>query len=184
MNSTDRKRLSRYAWSHKHMLYSYFLLRLAMISPFVGFNAFLHRLRGVVMGKGVKIAHDVLIDPVEPHSVILEDDVTISPRVTIFAHSNPTLPLYEYMGPRVVNRVVIKKGSWIGTGAILLPGVTIGEYTVVGAGAVVTKDVPSHVLAAGVPARVIRVLATQYEIPPGATRDRVLVLDDNLDNEK
>jgi acetyltransferase-like isoleucine patch superfamily enzyme len=184
MNSTDRKRLARYAWNHKHMLYSYFLLRLAMISPFVGFNAFLHRLRGVVMGEGVKIAHDVLIDPVEPHSVILEDDVTISPRVTIFAHSNPTLPLYEYMGPRVVNRVLVRKGSWIGTGAILLPGVTVGEYAVVGAGAVVNKDIPDHVLAAGVPAKVIRVLTTKYEIPPNATRDRVLVLDDNLDSEK
>ncbi|MBU7015418.1 MAG: acyltransferase [Theionarchaea archaeon] len=182
MNSTDRKRLARYAWKHKHMLYTYFLLRLAMISPFVGVNAFLHRLRGVVVGNRVKIAHDVLIDPVEPHSVILEDDVTISPRATIFAHSNPTLPLYEYLGPRVVNPVLIKKGSWIGTGATLLPGVTVGEYAVIGAGAVVTGDIPDHVLAAGVPAKVIRTLTPQFEIPPGATRDRVLVLDDDLDN--
>ncbi|MBU6997233.1 MAG: acyltransferase [Theionarchaea archaeon] len=178
MNSTDRKRLARYAWNHKHLLYSYVLLRMAMISPFVGLNAFLHRLRGVVMGKEVKIAHDVIIDPVEPARVVLEDFVTISPRVTIFAHSNPTLPLYEYMGPRMVSHVRVKKGSWIGTGAILLPGVTVGEYTVVGAGAVVTKDIPAHVLAAGVPAKVIKSLTCQYEIPSGATRDRVLVLDD------
>ena len=48
--------------------------------------------------------------------------------------------------------------AWIGTGAIILPNVTIGEQAVVGAGAVVTKDVPRRAIVAGVPARILRFL--------------------------
>ncbi len=52
---------------------------------------------------------------------------------------------------------VVKKGASIGSGATILCGVTIGEYALVGAGSVVTKDVPANAVVAGVPARVIRV---------------------------
>jgi len=156
MNTTDIRRLATYAWEHKHMVYSYFLLRLAMVSPFVGFNAFLHRLRGVAIGKKVKIARNVLVDPVEPGSITIGNYVTISPQVTIFAHTNPTLPMYEYMGPRTVNPVQIKEGAQIGTGALVLPGVTIGRYCIIGAGAVVTKDIPDFMLAVGVPANPVK----------------------------
>lgn len=178
MNLTSIKRYIRYAWDHKSMVYTYVLLRLAMISPFVGFNAFLHKLRGVTIGKEVKIAHDVLIDPVEPKHIIIEDYVTISPRVTIYAHTNPTLPLYEYMGPRTIKPVCIKEGVWIGTGTIILPGVTIGKYSVIGAGSVVVKDIPEHTLAVGVPAKPVKTLHKKFKIPANATTGRVLVLDD------
>lgn len=152
MSITDRKRM-RYAWDHKHFVYSYLILRIAMISPLKGLNAFLHKLRGVNIGKKVKISHDVILDPVEPGSITLEDNVVISARVTIFAHTNPTLPLYEYMGGRTVKRVRIKEGASIGMGAFILPGVTIGRYAVVGAGAVVTKDIPDFTVVEGVPAK-------------------------------
>jgi acetyltransferase-like isoleucine patch superfamily enzyme len=183
MKTTDIKRLLRYAWTHRHVVYSYLLLRLAMVSPFVGFNAFLHGLRGVQIGREVKIAHDVLLDPVEPGSIILEDYVTISPRVTIFAHTNPTLPLYEYMGPRKVDPIQIKEGSWIGTGAIILPGTTIGRYCVIGAGSVVTRDIPDFTLALGLPAVPVKFLEKVYKIPEDATKNRVLVLDDEKDEK-
>jgi acetyltransferase-like isoleucine patch superfamily enzyme len=52
--------------------------------------------------------------------------------------------------------VTIKKGVWIGCGVTILGGVTIGEYSVVAAGAVVTRDVPSYSVVAGVPAKIIR----------------------------
>jgi acetyltransferase-like isoleucine patch superfamily enzyme len=164
MSITDSKRWMRYAWNHKHMVYSYLILRIAMISPVRGLNTFLHRLRGVEVGKKVKVSHDVLLDPVEPGSITLEDNVTIDARVTIFAHTNPTLPLYEYMGGRTVNPVRIKEGAWIGTGALILPGVTIGRYAVVGAGAVVTKDVPDFTLAEGIPAKPVRSLKNEPEM--------------------
>ncbi len=159
MNSTDISRMMKYGWNHRHMMYSYFLLRLAMISSSAKINALLHRLRGVCIGKKVKIAQDVLLDPVEPGSIILEDYVILNSGVTILAHTNPTLPLYEYMGPRIVKLVRIKEGSWIGKGAIVLPGVTIGRYCVIGARAVVTKDIPDFTLALGIPARPVQSLS-------------------------
>jgi acetyltransferase-like isoleucine patch superfamily enzyme len=59
--------------------------------------------------------------------------------------------------------VYIKKGAWIGAGAILLPGVTIGEYSLVAAGAVVTKDVLPYTMVAGVPAKVIKELKEELD---------------------
>ncbi len=57
----------------------------------------------------------------------------------------------------------IKKGAWIGAGAILLPGVTIGEYSLVAAGAVVTKDVLPYTMVAGVPAKVTKELKEELD---------------------
>lgn len=178
MKLRDVKRSVSHAWKHNHLVYSYLLLRLAMISPFVGLNAWLHELRGVVMGKDVKIAHDVLLDPMEPDSIFIEHDVTISSRVTVYAHINPTAVMYAYMGPRRVDPVRIKRGTWIGTGALILPGVTIGEYCIIGAGAVVTSDIPDHTLALGVPARPVKLLEKKFHIKEDATIGRVCVLED------
>lgn len=54
--------------------------------------------------------------------------------------------------------ILIKKGAWIGAGVSILPGVTIGKYAIVGAGAIVTKDVPDYGVAVGTPARVVKTL--------------------------
>jgi len=88
----------------------------------------------------------------------LADEVTLSGRVTIVTHINVGYndhPLQRIYPTREAN-VVLKRGSYIGTGAIILPGVTIGKQSVVGAGAVVTKHVADGVMVAGVPARVIK----------------------------
>jgi acetyltransferase-like isoleucine patch superfamily enzyme len=165
------KTLLKYAWEHKHMVYTYPLLRLAMISPFIGVNAFLHRIRGVSVGKEVKIAHDVLIDSGAPQDIILGDYVTISPRAVICAHTDTGLS-------ETGTHVTIQEGSWIGAGALILPGVTIGKYCVIGAGAVVNQDIPDFTLALGVPAQPVRSLKKTYKIPRNATVTRVLVLED------
>jgi len=81
----------------------------------------------------------------------IEDDVTITTGVNIVCH-NPGKFKKPY------ENVTIRKGAYIGTGAIILPGVTIGEDAVVAAGAVVSKDVPKKTIVAGVPAKVIRKL--------------------------
>ena len=179
MNTTRVKQSLKYAWQHKHMVYSYLLLRLAMVSPFVGLNAFFHKLRGVIIGKEVKIAHDVLIDSLEPQSVILEDYVTISPRVTIHAHTTPT-----DCGAGIVKPVRIRESTWICVGATILPGVTVGRYCVIGAGAVIAEDIPDFTLAFGIPAKPVRTLKKIYEIPKNATLHRVLVLEDENLSEK
>jgi acetyltransferase-like isoleucine patch superfamily enzyme len=59
-------------------------------------------------------------------------------------------------GRRVFRPICIEDGVWIGSRAVILPGVRIGRGAVVGAGAVVTRDVPAHALVAGIPAKTIR----------------------------
>ena len=76
----------------------------------------------------------------------------------IFAHSNPTNSIYikrKYY-PRKVAPVNIKRGAWLGAGCIILPGVTIGEYSIVAAGSVVINDVEKESLYAGNPAKKIK----------------------------
>ncbi|ELP93961.1 neud protein, putative [Entamoeba invadens IP1] len=82
--------------------------------------------------------------------------VLIGPNVTLVAATHPTDPvirnsLLEYGFP-----ITIKDGAWIGANAIIMPNITIGENSVVGAGSVVTKDVPDNSIVAGNPAKFIR----------------------------
>jgi len=72
------------------------------------------------------------------HDVIIEDYCTIAPGVNISGN------------------VKIREGAKLGTGVTVLPGLTVGRWSVVGAGGVVTRDIPDHVIAVGIPARVIR----------------------------
>lgn len=88
--------------------------------------------------------------------LVIENQVAISPRVTLVLGSNPQpSPLSKIYMPKQLS-IHIKRGAWIGTGAIILQGITIGEFSVVAAGAVVTKDVPPYAIAAGVPAKVVK----------------------------
>ncbi|AOM76917.1 acyltransferase [Pedobacter steynii] len=69
--------------------------------------------------------------------------------------SNPDIPIID-QGHDDSLPVIIKKGAWLGANVVVLPGVTIGENSVIAAGAVVTKSIPDRVVAAGVPAKVIK----------------------------
>ena len=103
------------------------------------------------------------------HNVEIEDDVIMSWGITIVDHnSHPIMP--ELRAGEVakwahgvkdweqvkISKVTVKKKAWIGFNAIILRGVTIGEGAIVGAGSVVTKDVPDGAIVAGNPARVVR----------------------------
>ena len=93
---------------------------------------------------------------VDDTHIYVGDYTMFGPNVTIATAGHPILPelreqLYQYNMP-----VHIGRNCWIGAGAVILPGVTIGDNSVIGAGSVVTKDIPSHVIAAGVPCKVIR----------------------------
>ena len=86
--------------------------------------------------------------------ITLEDDVFIGPKVCVITENHPEEP---HLRHNVYTRpVVIKRTAWIGAGAVILPGVTVGENAIVGAGSVVTRDVPDNVIVAGNPARFIR----------------------------
>lgn len=86
--------------------------------------------------------------------VVLEDDVFVGPNVTF---TNDRLPRSRNAAAQLLPTRV-RKGASIGANATILPGLTIGEHAMVGAGAVVTKDVPPHTLVVGNPARAVRSL--------------------------
>ncbi len=105
----------------------------------------------VTFGKGVFINHSAILSA--SGGIVFEDGVMVAPGVriaTINHDMNERHTRYTY------GRVLIKKNAWIGMNVTICPGVTIGAYAVVGAGAVVTKDVPDYAVVGGVPAKVIR----------------------------
>ncbi|MDA3875886.1 MAG: acyltransferase [Halothiobacillus sp.] len=84
----------------------------------------------------------------------IEDDVFIGPNVTLTNDPYPRSKEY----PDTFSGIIIKHHASIGANATLLPGITIGEYAMVGAGAVVTKDVPPRAVVVGNPAKIIRTI--------------------------
>lgn len=93
---------------------------------------------------------------VDDGEVWIGDHVMIAPNVTISATGHPAAPKLREKGMQFSIPVKIKNNVWIGSGAIILPGITIGENSIIGAGSIVTKDIPANVIAAGNPCRVIR----------------------------
>lgn len=84
----------------------------------------------------------------------LEDNVLIGPEVKILSVNHPLDP--KNRRGVILKSVKIRRNAWIGAGVTVCPGVTIGENSVIGAGSVVTKDVPSNTVYAGVPAKFIK----------------------------
>jgi len=108
----------------------------------------------VKFGKGVFINHSAILSA--SGGIEFEDGVMTAPglRIATINHDmNQRYTIYTY------GKVLIKKNAWIGMNVTICPGVTIGEYAVVAAGAVVTKDVPDYAVVGGVPAKVLRYLA-------------------------
>jgi len=89
-------------------------------------------------------------------SIAIGDDVQIGPNVQLLTPTHPVDPDARRAKWEAAEPIAIGANVWLGGGVIVLPGVTIGENTVVGAGSIVTKDLPSNVVAAGNPARVVR----------------------------
>jgi len=90
--------------------------------------------------------------------VTIGADVQIGPNVQLLTPTHPLDPDERRTGLEAAEPITIEDNAWLGGGVIVCPGVTIGRDTVVGAGSVVTRDLPPRVLAAGNPARVIREL--------------------------
>jgi acetyltransferase-like isoleucine patch superfamily enzyme len=111
-------------------------------------------------GKHTKIGKNVFINFdcvfLDLGGITIEDDVLIAPKVSLLSEGHPVTP--EHRQSLVPGPIHIKKNAWIGAGATILPGVTIGENAVVAAGAVVSKDVPASTIVGGVPAIVIKTI--------------------------
>ena len=123
-----------------------------------GLRNALYRAMGISVGRHVFIGLDTWLDDQFPELILLEDEVVISFRVTVVVHDDARRMDRVEAGQAAgtVAPVVFRRGCYVGAGALILPGVTVGEHAVVAAGAVVTKDVPPGTLVAGVPARVLR----------------------------
>ena len=129
---------------------------LAMNAPHEYLSILLYRMRGTKIGKNVYIDRGVFIEGWRPYLVTIEDNVEIGPKAMIVAIDSSYNTISQRSIPILYGNVTVERNAYIGAGAIILPGVTIGEYSIVAAGAVVTKDVPPHTVVAGVPAIVIR----------------------------
>ena len=107
----------------------------------------------VTFGRNVFINHSAILSA--SGGIEFGDGVQVAPGVriaTINHDFNARHSIYTY------GKVTIKKNAWIGMNVTICPGVTIGEYAVIGAGAVVTRDIPDYAVAVGSPARVIKTL--------------------------
>ena len=122
------------------------------------------------VGRFIRLGRNVFINHacsfLDLGGITIEDDVMIGPRVNITSENHPVE--VSERKTLVPGAVVIKRNAWIGAGATILPGVTVGENSVVAAGAVVTKDVPSNSVVGGVPAKTIK----QIEEPISITNHK------------
>ncbi|MCC8409447.1 sugar O-acetyltransferase [Mucilaginibacter sp. UR6-1] len=108
--------------------------------------------RAIKLGKHVFINHACSF--LDMGGITLEDHVLIGPRVNLVTENHPLDP--STRRGLICKPIIIKRNAWVGAGATILPGVTIGENTVVAAGAVVSKDVPDNTVVGGVPAKAIK----------------------------
>jgi acetyltransferase-like isoleucine patch superfamily enzyme len=111
----------------------------------------------VVIRPHVMLFGETLVDM--EYSIHIEDDVLIGSGVHIYVNnhkfSNPNIPIID-QGYYPDKQVILKKGCWIGANVTILPGVTIGENSVIGAGSIVSRSIPAGVVAVGNPCRVIK----------------------------
>jgi acetyltransferase-like isoleucine patch superfamily enzyme len=109
-------------------------------------------------GKHIKIGKNVFINHacsfLDLGGITIEDDVLIGPKVNLITENHPKDP--SQRKSLVLNSILIKRNAWLGAAVTVLPGVTIGENSIVAAGAVVTKDVPDDTIVGGIPAKVLK----------------------------
>lgn len=120
------------------------------------FNQHVNGFRNFIAGNNCFVGNEVSLDLAE--KIVFEDYVTLANRVLILTHTNVGYkdhPLQKFF-PKIGKKVHIKRGAFIGASAIILPGVTIGGHSFIGAGAIVTKNIPEWSVAVGNPAKVIK----------------------------
>ena len=109
---------------------------------------------GLTIGKRAYLGPGVFLDLAAP--ITIEEEAVLAPQAMILTHGDVGDRMLSTYIKRREGPVILKKGCWIGARAVILPGITVGQGAVVGAGAVVSRDVPEFTVVAGVPAREIR----------------------------
>jgi acetyltransferase-like isoleucine patch superfamily enzyme len=136
--------------------------------PGAGIRLKLLRMCGYVIGEQVYVGEDVIIiDDLGESQFTLRigDRASVSPRVTFVLHTQPNESrITPYVNARKGD-ITLESDAWIGTGSVIMPGVTIGEGAVVGANSVVTESVPPYTVVGGVPARKIKDVVAPWDRP-------------------
>lgn len=114
--------------------------------------------KNITLGRKVFFNFNCVVLDVMP--VTIGNHTLFGPAVQIYTATHPLDAAERRRGLESARPIVIGSDVWIGGGAIICPGVTIGDRSVIGAGSVVTRDIPADVIAAGNPARVLRSLST------------------------
>lgn len=150
-------------WYPKHI--KWFLMAFQknwMIDPCSRKRAKVWKLCGVKTSGKFNVGYDVYFDAQNASHLIIEDGVWISSRCTILCHkrdlSNYCVGDIYTDNPSKIEDVHICKNVAIGMDSMIMPGVTIGEGTVIGSGSLVTKDIPAWTVAVGRPAKVVKIL--------------------------
>jgi maltose O-acetyltransferase len=111
-------------------------------------------------GKNIHLGDDVFFNfncvVLDPARVTIGDRSLFGPNVQIYTATHPMESAVRATGVEAAKEIHIGSDVWVGGGAIILPGIRIGSRSIIGAGSVVTKDVPENAVVAGNPARVIR----------------------------
>lgn len=106
----------------------------------------------ISIGKNIFINHACSF--LDLGGITIEDNVLIGPKANLVSENHPIDPTQRKS--LIGKPILIKKNAWIGAAATILPGITVGENSIVAAGAIVTKDVPDNCIVAGNPARIVK----------------------------
>ena len=120
----------------------------------------MYKRMGVEIGEDCKFQFEVNIDYSHYWLITIGNKVTLAPRVHILAHDASTK---HPLGYAKIAKVKIEDNVFVGAGTIILPGVTIGKNSIIGAGSVVSKSIPENVVAVGNPAKVITTVEAYLE---------------------
>lgn len=130
----------------------------AQKAPWGGVRKWLQRKRGVKIGKNVHWGTNIVVDYPYPNFIKIDDGASISGNDYFLAHNKP-LDYHADCADSFVAPIVVHKHAWIAVNVTVLPGVEIGEGSIVSAGSVVSKDIPPFTVAKGNPAKVVADLA-------------------------
>lgn len=145
-----------------HRIMDHWLQVIARIMPLSGIRVKLQRMRGVKIAQDVHLGPLITIDDVYPYFVSIGRGTAISGNNFILTHSK-AMDYHSEVSESYVAPVIIGKHVWIAISVDILPGVSIGEGSIIASGSVVTKSIPPFVFAAGIPAEVKKDIALKLK---------------------
>lgn len=139
-----------------YVVRNWLLGNLVKVAP-RGVDLAIHRMRGVKIGRDVFVDPTAILETAYPEMLTIGDDARIAARAIVMCHIKAPNHLRETgLVPQVKRPVVLSESCFVGVGAVILPGVTVGRGAVVASGSVVVADVPPYTLVSGNPAKVVK----------------------------